>query len=234
MKFKAAVITFPGSNCDDDCRFALEAMGFETQLLWHKDVRSLSAFKLVVLPGGFSYGDYLRSGAMAAVSPCRQAIVDYSRSGGLLLGTCNGFQILCEIGLLPGALLPNQQLTFVCKAVGLNVLHTDSPWTCALTPGQEIELPIAHGDGRYFIDESQYQQMREKGQVLLEYLPSEEGAVSPNGSFREIAGVCDESRRVFGLMPHPERATTVDSRNGRKDGVLVWKSVLQWLEGNSK
>ena len=221
---KAAVVTFPGSNCDDDCSYALKIAEFEVTKLWHLDVPDLSPYQLVVLPGGFSYGDYLRSGAIAALSPIITAVSAYSERGGLVLGSCNGFQILCEAKLLPGALARNAGLLFRCHDVPLRVETNDSPWTCDFGPLETFSLPIAHGEGRYVILPSEAEKMREKGQVLLTYCDN------PNGSYDGIAGISNERKNVFGLMPHPERATDLRSQSGKK----IWGSIRRFLEGRSK
>lgn len=217
---KAAVITFPGSNCDDDILYALEISGFEVSTLWHKDSPDLTEFRLVVLPGGFSYGDYLRTGAMAAISPIMQSVKKFAENGGFVLGICNGFQILCESGLLSGALVRNEGLKFVCKDVPLKVEETETPWTSRLKKNETLVYPIAHGDGRYVIDELTFTQMKQKGQIVLTY------QTNPNGSIHNIAGICNESKNVFGLMPHPERATDLRSRDGNK----LWASLLSAIE----
>ena len=166
---KAGVITFPGSNCDDDCRYSLEkSAGFEVQSIWHKESYLPPELDLIVLPGGFSYGDYLRTGAMAAVSPIMAAVKEYAEKGGLVLGICNGFQILCEAGLLPGALVKNQSYGFVCRDVVLEIASSN-PWTQPLTQGTFLSLPVAHGEGRYVIEPPQCQELEEKGQILFRY-----------------------------------------------------------------
>lgn len=214
---KAAVITFPGSNCDDDCVFALrDSCGFEVTTLWHKDTPALEAFDLVVLPGGFSYGDYLRSGAIAALSPIVDKVRSFAAGGGFVLGVCNGFQILCEAHLLPGALARNEKQRFVCRDVTLRTESADTPWTGGLKAGETILLPIAHGDGRYVVEEAEYEELRRNGQIVFTY-----SGENPNGSVHDIAGVCNEKKNVFGLMPHPERATDLRSRDGAK----IWKSL---------
>ena len=215
----AAVITFPGSNCDDDCVFALNQTGFKATTLWHKDTPDLSGYKLIVLPGGFSYGDYLRCGAMASLSPIMESVKRFAAGGGMVLGTCNGFQILCEAGLLPGALVRNESLKFVCRDAALKVESTESPWTALYKTGETITLPIAHGDGRYIASPEECEELKKNGQILLTYVDN------PNGSTNSIAGVCNREKNVFGLMPHPERATDLRSR----DGLRVWKSLAERL-----
>lgn len=213
---KAGVVTFPGSNCDDDAIFTLEKnAGFEVVRLWHKDETDLSGFNLVILPGGFSYGDYLRCGAMASLSPIMQKIKDFAEKGGLVLGICNGFQILCEVGLLPGALARNEKLNFICSDVALKVESTESPWTKLFQKNEKVVFPIAHGEGRYIVEDEVYQKMKANGQILMSY------EANPNGSLHNIAGICNTNKNVFGLMPHPERATDLRSR----DGMKLWDSI---------
>jgi phosphoribosylformylglycinamidine synthase subunit PurQ / glutaminase len=217
---KAGVITFPGSNCDDDAVYVLEKLcEFQVTRLWHKDSTELSTYSLVVLPGGFSYGDYLRCGAMASLSPIMQEVKKFAENGGMVIGICNGFQILCEAGLLPGALARNQKLNFVCSDVALKVETTDSPWSSEYKKGETIVFPIAHGEGRYIVDEAEYQTMKTNGQIILTYTQN------PNGSSHDIAGVCNAKKNVFGLMPHPERATDLRSQNG----VKLWNSIKSSL-----
>ncbi len=219
---KAGVITFPGSNCDDDLVYALSKVGgFNVASLWHKDRPNLGDFDLVCVPGGFSFGDYLRSGAVASLSPVMTSVKEYAERGGLVLGLCNGFQILCEAKLLPGALARNESLQFVCKDIKMKVENSDSPWTRAMTTGEELTIPIAHGDGRYVVDESDYTKLRQNGQILFTF-----SGGNPNGSAFDIAGVCNAKRNVFGTMPHPERASDLRSR----DGVKFWQSIHQTLE----
>jgi len=225
---KAAVITFPGSNCDDDCIYVLEKAGFKADLLFHKDATNLMAYDLVVFPGGFSYGDYLRCGAIAALSPIMESVRAFAAEGRYLIGICNGFQILCELGLLPGALAKNESLKYVCRDVTLQVMQSDTPWTQGLKTGDRLVMPIGHGDGRYVVSNEDYQNLVEKNQILLTYC-DEKGeptkGANPNGSVHNIAGVCNEKKNVFGLMPHPDRCT--DLRSG--DGLKVWQSVLKTL-----
>lgn len=225
---KAAVITFPGSNCDSDCVYGLEIMGFEVTALWHKDKPSLASYDLVVLPGGFSYGDYLRCGAIAALAPIQEQVHKHAEQGKLVLGICNGFQILCEMGLLPGGLVRNRKMKFLSTDVYLKVENEDSPWTSASQRGDIWKLPIAHGDGRFVCEEKELAGLKDKGQVLLRYCDSK-GSVSTesnlNGATDAIAGIKNVRGNVFGLMPHPERAT--DLRSG--DGRFIWKSILSTL-----
>lgn len=227
---KAAVIRFPGSNCDQDCYHALrDAMGVETDYVWHKE-SSLAAYDFIVLPGGFSYGDYLRCGAIARFSPVMRAVVDEAKNGKLILGTCNGFQILCEAGLLPGALIRNRSLHFVCEQTWLRVDDIDSPFTNACWTGALLKIPIAHGEGNYVADEATLRELNVNRQVLLRYVDargSASAAANPNGSAENIAGICNRARNVFGLMPHPDRAC--DPLLGSEDGRFIFQSMINAL-----
>ena len=217
MRF--AILQFPGSNCDRDCLFALrDTLGQEAELVWHKG-SSLEGFDAAVVPGGFSFGDYLRCGAIARFSPIMPALKGFAAAGGLVIGICNGFQILCEAGLLPGALLRNRDLHFICQHVTLKVTSTDSPFTSACEPGQLLTIPIAHGEGAYFADADTLAELHAADRILLKY----EG-LNPNGSVEAIAGICNAERNVFGLMPHPERAC--EPRLGSIDGRLIFESML--------
>ncbi len=226
MKF--AVVQFPGSNCDQDCLAALRGIdGIEADYVWHKET-SLENYEAIVLPGGFSYGDYLRCGAIARFSPIMHAVVDDARAGKLVIGICNGFQILCEAGLLPGALVRNRSLRFVCDLVRLRVETADSPFLRGLSPGDLLRLPIAHGEGCYFADETTLRDLREEEQILLRYCDAAgriTPAANPNGSLENIAGVCNRARNVFGLMPHPDRACA--DRLGSSDGRQIFASMLE-------
>lgn len=227
---KAAVIRFPGSNCDQDCFYALQhVFGVSTDYVWHKDT-SLSGYDLVILPGGFSYGDYLRCGAIARYSPIMKAVVDYANNGGLLLGICNGFQVLTESRLLPGALVRNRSLHFICEHRGLRVEATNNPFLSGAKVGDVLNIPIAHGEGNYTADEATLDELERNGQVLLRYSDYEgnvSDATNPNGSARNIAGICNANRNVFGLMPHPERA--LESALGSEDGKIIFQSILNTL-----
>lgn len=221
------VVVFPGSCDDDDVVYALEAvLGQDVHRLWHKDVLE-NGCDAIVLPGGFSYGDYLRAGAMAQFSPLMQGIVDFANNGGLVLGICNGFQILCESGLLPGALTRNASLRFVCKRVFLRVEQSDTPFTCLAEPGELWQMPVKHGEGRYYADETTLQRLDTNHQVIVRYV-TEDGQISlaanPNGSVRHIAGICNENRNVFGLMPHPEDAT--EAILGGVSGLKLFESMI--------
>ncbi|MCB0405221.1 MAG: phosphoribosylformylglycinamidine synthase subunit PurQ [Bdellovibrionales bacterium] len=216
---KAAVITFPGSNCDDDAVFTLQhTLELNVDRLWHKEAKDLGEYNLVVVPGGFSYGDYLRCGAVASHSPIMGSVKQYAAHGGLTLGICNGFQVLCESGLLPGALIRNLTTNFICRDVTLRVTANNNPWTNQLKIGDELTLPIAHSEGRYIIEEPAYAEMKEKEQIVLSYVSN------PNGSLFDISGVCNEAKNVFGLMPHPERSSDLRTRHG----MGIWQSFLNW------
>jgi phosphoribosylformylglycinamidine synthase subunit PurQ / glutaminase len=214
---KAAVITFPGSNCDRDLAVAFDRAGFDVVRVWHKDTDLPAGVDVVGVPGGFSFGDYLRCGAIAAQSPIAGALRAHAARGGFVLGICNGFQVITEMGLLPGVLMRNAGLKFMCKSVDLKVT-ADSPFTAAYTIGQTIRLPIAHHDGNYTIDSNGLAQLRGEGRIALTY------ANNPNGSMGDIAGVLSANRRVLGMMPHPERA--VDPVTGGSDGAGVFASLL--------
>jgi phosphoribosylformylglycinamidine synthase subunit PurQ / glutaminase len=226
MKF--GIVTFPGSNCDYDTFHAVvETLGEEAVLLWHKD-HDLQGSDVVILPGGFSYGDYLRPGAIARFSPIMQEVVQHADRGGPVIGICNGFQIACEAGLLPGALLRNASLKFVCAPIHLRVESTDSLFTSRYERGQSIVLPIAHGDGRYSADDETLDRLEGEGRVVFRYAPSAleaEEAYNPNGSMRDIAGILNGAGNVLGMMPHPERA--VDALLGSADGLPLFESILQ-------
>ena len=209
-----AVVTFPGSNDDRDAAAAFEALGAEAMLVWHAD-EELPEVAAVVLPGGFSYGDYLRSGAIARFAPVMRAVTRFAADGGLVLGICNGFQILCEAGLLPGALRPNTSLSFVCRDVGLIVERADTPFTAHCKPGQRLVIPVKHGEGCYIPPPD-----LPREQIVLRYAPSE----NPNGAVDDIAGVVSPAGNVMGLMPHPEHA--VDPLLGSTDGALVLGSLV--------
>jgi len=226
MKF--GIVTFPGSNCDyDTFQAVVETLGEEAVLLWHKD-HDLQGSDVVILPGGFSYGDYLRPGAIARFSPIMQEVVQHADRGGPVIGICNGFQIACEAGLLPGALLRNASLKFVCAPIHLRVESNDSMFTSRYERGQSIVLPIAHGDGRFSADDETLDRLESEGRVVFRYAPSAleaEEAYNPNGSMRDIAGIVNGAGNVLGMMPHPERA--VDALLGSADGLPLFESILQ-------
>jgi len=217
---KSAVIVFPGSNCDRDAARALERLsGKPAAMVWHKDTELAEGTDLVVLPGGFSYGDYLRSGAMAAKSPVMRAVVDHAERGGLVLGICNGFQVLTETRLLPGALGRNIGLKFSCKDVPLAIANSNTRFTRAYREARDTEIPIAHGDGRYIADDTTLDELEGEGRVVFRYLDN------PNGSMRDIAGIMNARGNVMGMMPHPERAS--DPVLGRTGGAAVFQSLLE-------
>jgi len=236
MKF--GVVQFPGSNCDDDAVYAIgSVIGEPVELIWHQS-EQLGGCDAVIVPGGFSYGDYLRTGAIARFSPVMKALGGFARSGGLVLGVCNGFQILLEAGLLPGAMLRNQRLRFLCRQVHIRVETTDTPFTCAARPGQVLKMPIAHMEGNYFCDAATLAELERNKQVVFRYVhPDGRDAglddfeANPNGSLAAIAGICNRERNVAGLMPHPERA--VESSLGSSDGLVILRSMVQTLTRQS-
>ncbi len=224
---KAAVIVFPGSNCDTDCQHALQnVMGISTAMVWHKDA-VLPQVDLVVLPGGFSYGDYLRTGAIAKFSPIMEQVKKHAERGGLVIGICNGFQILLEAGLLPGAMLRNRNQHFICKHVWLKTESNQTSFTSSLKTGELLNIPVAHGEGNYYCDDATLKSLRDNKQIIFTY-SSENGEVNEseniNGSRANIAGICNAKRNVLGMMPHPERASeqVLDSWDGR----YIWDSLL--------
>jgi len=234
-KTKFAIIVFPGSNCDHDAHYAIsEVLGQEAELVWHKDT-DLRGADVVVLPGGFSYGDYLRSGAIARFSPVMRRVAEFANSGGPVLGICNGFQVLLEAGLLPGGMRRNQHLEFICEHVNLRVEHTDTPFTQNAFAGQVLRIPIAHGEGNYYAPPETIAELEANRRVVFRYT-SPDGAVDDawnvNGSTSAIAGICNESRNVVGLMPHPERAC--EHAVGSADGRLVLESVIAALDSVTK
>jgi len=214
------VIVFPGSNDDRDAQLALERLGADSPRVWHTDETLPAGTAGVVLPGGFSYGDYLRCGAIARFSPVLNAVADFAAGGGLVLGICNGFQILTEAGLLPGALRPNQTLSFVCRDVALTVERTDTPFTSRCEPGADLTVPVKHGDGCWFADDELVAQLEANGQLVLRYA----AGANPNGAVADVAGVLNDQGNVFGLMPHPEHA--VDPLLGSTDGALILGSLV--------
>jgi len=218
---RLAVLVFPGSNDDRDAALALEGLGAEPVLVWHAD-RELPEVGAVVLPGGFSYGDYLRAGAIARFSPAMRAVADFAADGGFVLGICNGFQVLCEAGLLPGALRSNESLSFVCRDVALRVERADSPFLARCEVGQRLTIPVKHGEGCFFADADLLAELERAGQIVLRY-----DGDNPNGSVDDIAGVVNVAGNVMGLMPHPEHA--VDPLLGSTDGALILGSMLDAL-----
>ena len=219
MRF--GVVVFPGSNCDHDAWYAVSKnLGHSAEFIWH-DSSSLGEVDAVILPGGFSYGDYLRCGAIAKFSPVMQAVRDFSSQGGLVMGICNGFQVLVESGLLPGALLRNRELKFVCRPVTIRVETVNSPFTCRAAQGQRLTVPVAHGEGCYFADDATLAALKRDDRIIFRYVDN------PNGSLDNIAGICNEGRNVMGMMPHPERAA--DTLLGSADGRVVFESMFQSL-----
>ncbi len=224
------VIVFPGSNCDHDAYHAMKhVMNAEVKFLWHKET-DLSGVDFLIVPGGFSYGDYLRSGAIARFSPIMQEVVKFAEKGGPVLGICNGFQILLEAGLIPGAMMHNEQLKFVCKNTFIRCESTNSLFTQTLQKGQVLDLPVSHGEGNYFIDQEGLKALQDNDQVLFRYC-NNEGELTEkanfNGSIDHIAGICNTQRNVLGMMPHPERA--MEKVLGSEDGKVIFESILHAL-----
>jgi len=228
MKF--GVVVFPGSNCDHDAYYALGSVLHQpVEFIWHQS-ENVAGFDALILPGGFAFGDYLRTGAIARFSPVMRAVARFARAGGPVLGICNGFQILCEAGLLPGALMRNAGLRFVCKHVNIRVETTATPFTAEAERGQVLRIPIAHADGNYFCDDATLAELEANDQIVFRYTTPdgrEEAAANPNGSLRNIAGVCNRERNVAGLMPHPERA--VEAALGSEDGLVIFRSLVKSL-----
>lgn len=230
MSANFGVIVFPGSNCDHDAYHALaHVMNANAKFLWHKDT-DLSDIDFLLIPGGFSYGDYLRSGAIARFSPIMQSVIEFAEEGRPVLGICNGFQILLEAGLLPGAMLHNQQLRFVCKHTYIRCETSNSLFTRDIEKGSVLKIPVAHGEGNYFTDEEQLRELKSNDQVIFRYCDKEGNATEEanfNGSVDNIAGICNKNRNVLGMMPHPERA--VEEMLGSEDGKQIFESVLNEL-----
>ncbi|RUM70335.1 MAG: phosphoribosylformylglycinamidine synthase I [Sulfurovum sp.] len=216
-----AVLRFPGTNCEFDTQYAFEKLGHTTKLVWHEDEKLPTNIDLVVVPGGFSYGDYLRSGSIARFSPIMKAVTAYAKEGGKVLGICNGFQILTEAGLLPGALKRNNNLHFISKQQNLCVIHNDNAFLNQCNKGEVLNIPIAHADGNYYIEEAGLKKLEANHQILLRYSDAKGNPVVVNGSVTSIAGICNEEKNVFGLMPHPERALEVIL--GSDDGIRMLK-----------
>jgi phosphoribosylformylglycinamidine synthase len=230
MKF--GVVQFPGSNCDDDAYYAIgSVIGQPVDFIWHKS-EQVSGFDAIILPGGFAFGDYLRTGAIAKFSPVMRAVDRFAQSGGLVLGICNGFQILLEAGLLPGAMTRNKGLRFLCRQVHIRVESTDTPFTSAAQPGQVLTVPIAHMEGNYFCDAATLAELESNRQIIFRYVQpdgspagADDFAANPNGSLSAIAGICNRERNVLGMMPHPERA--VESPLGSADGLVIFRSMFE-------
>ncbi|MBO0722212.1 MAG: phosphoribosylformylglycinamidine synthase subunit PurQ [Blastocatellia bacterium] len=228
MKF--GVVVFPGSNCDHDTYHVIsKVIGQPVDFIWHKE-DEIARYDAIILPGGFSFGDYLRTGAIARFSPVMKSVVEFAGAGGLVLGICNGFQILCEAGLLPGALLRNRDLRFICEHVNIRVERADTPFTSACSAGQVLSAPIAHGEGNYFCDQRTLEELEGEGRIIFRYCDTN-GRVTdeanPNGSLHNIAGICNSDRNVLGMMPHPERAA--ESLLGSKDGRIILRSMADSL-----
>jgi len=240
MKF--GVVRFPGSNCDDDAYHAVRAvLGRDVDFVWHQS-EDLAGLDAIILPGGFAYGDYLRTGAIARFSPVMRSVERFARAGGLVLGICNGFQILLEAGLLPGAMMRNKGLRYLCRQVHARVERTDTPFTCAAREGQVLKMPIAHNEGNYFVDAETLAELERNGQVVFRYVHADASAAgdaargvareddreaNPNGALHAICGICNRERNVVGLMPHPERA--VEAGLGSADGLVIFKSAVESL-----
>jgi phosphoribosylformylglycinamidine synthase subunit PurQ / glutaminase len=239
-KMKFGVVQFPGSNCDDDAYHAIgSVIGQQVEFIWHRS-EDLAGSDAIILPGGFAYGDYLRTGAIARFSPVMGSVEKFARAGGLVLGICNGFQILLEAGLLPGAMMRNKNLRFLCRQVHVRVENTDTPFTCAARVGQVLEMPIAHMEGNYFCEPTMLADLEQNHQIIFRYVhpnghpagegprqvaPEDDRDANPNGSLAAIAGICNRARNVVGLMPHPERA--VESPLGSADGLVLFRSAVE-------
>ncbi len=224
MKPKFGVVVFPGSNCDHDAYYSLKkVLGFDVVFLWHKDT-NLENCDVIILPGGFSYGDYLRTGAIARFSPIMNPVIDFAKKGGYVMGICNGFQILLEAGLLPGVLLKNKSLQFVCKDVYLSVENKDTVFTKGITSKDKLKFPVAHGEGNYFADDDTLKELADNNQIVFKYAPlNGNNDFNPNGSVMDIAGIVNKEKNILGLMPHPERSC--DPILGKTDGSLVFNSI---------
>lgn len=219
---RVGVVVFPGSNCDRDLAVAFRAAGADVTMIWHKDTSLPKGLDMIGVPGGFSFGDYLRCGAIAAQSPICRAVVDHANAGGYVFGVCNGFQILTETGLLPGALLRNANLKYICKTVPLTVQTTDSAYTSGYQTGQQIMIPIAHHDGNYTADDDTVARLKDDDRIAFTY------SDNPNGSVADIAGILSENRRVLGMMPHPERAA--DAAHGGTDGQALFRALAGMMQ----
>lgn len=223
---KFGVIVFPGSNCDQDCfNVILDVIKQPVEYIWHKNTK-LDHFDCLIIPGGFSYGDYLRCGAIARFSPIMDAVIKFANNGGLVIGICNGFQVLLEAGLLPGAMLRNKDLHFICKFVELEVSATDTPFSSRYKKGQKVRIPIAHNEGNYYIDDKGLAELKKNNQIVFRY------ADNPNGAVDDIAGIVNEKRNVLGMMPHPERSSEEELTS--IDGRPIFESIVGWLKENGK
>jgi len=219
-----AILQFPGTNCDLDTKYAFEKLGCSTTIIWHKETELPANTDLVVVPGGFSYGDYLRSGAIAQFSPIMKTVIDYANNGGKVLGICNGFQILTEVGLLPGALKRNIGLHFISKFQTLKVVNNNNDFLQKCDKDEVLNIPIAHADGNYYIDEKEFKELEENEQILLRYSDEHGKPIVVNGSVTSIAGVCNSRKNIFGLMPHPERA--LENILGSEDGIKMLEGLI--------
>jgi len=229
MKF--GIVVFPGSNCDRDCFYVInDVLGQSVEYIWHED-KNVDGFDCIILPGGFSYGDYLRTGAIAKFSPIMNSVIQFANKGGLVVGICNGFQILLEAGLLPGAMLRNRDVHFICKYVHIKVENIDTPFTGLCKDGQILHIPIAHNEGNYYINEDGLKKLQNNGQIVFRY-SNLNGDTStrcnPNGSLDNIAGIINNEGNVLGMMPHPERSS--ESELGSSDGFLIFNSILKWVK----
>ncbi|MDD5747771.1 MAG: phosphoribosylformylglycinamidine synthase subunit PurQ [Actinomycetota bacterium] len=225
MRF--GIVMFPGSNCEQDCLHVLrDVLNQDAEYVWHQS-SDVSGFDCLVLPGGFSYGDYLRTGAIARFSPVMKAVEKFAIGGGLVIGICNGFQILLEAGLLPGAMMRNVGLKFICRFVDIRVETVNTPWTRSCAGGGVLEIPIAHNEGNYQVPAGTLEEMKRRGQIVFRYCSPEGSAhpdFNPNGSIENIAGICNQEGNVLGMMPHPERASELEL--GSTDGLVIWRSIL--------
>jgi phosphoribosylformylglycinamidine synthase len=222
---KVSILQFPGTNCEYDTKYAFEKLGCQTEIIWHKETSLPQDTDLLVVAGGFSYGDYLRSGAIAKFSPVMQAVAEYAKNGGKVLGICNGFQVLTEARLLPGALKRNEGLHFISKHHHLRVENNDNIFLEKLSKGDVVNIPIAHHDGNYYIDEAGLSELEANGQILLRYSDANGELSNPNGSVSSIAGICNKNKNVFGLMPHPERA--MEEVLGSADGIAMLQGFVE-------
>jgi len=233
MKF--GVVVFPGSNCDQDCFYVVkDVLGQSVKYIWHRDTR-LNGFDCVILPGGFSYGDYLRTGAIARFSPIMKSIADFARKDGTVIGICNGFQILLEAGLLPGVMLRNRDLNFICKHVYIKTENNQTRFTGLYNPGQILKIPIAHNEGNYYIDATGLKELKNNNQIIFRY-SSATGEVNEqfnaNGALDNIAGIINKKGNVLGMMPHPERSSEIEL--GSRDGYFIFKAIVNWLKMKRK
>lgn len=233
--FNFGVVVFPGSNCDHDCYHVLKhVLGQACEFVWHESV-DIDRFDCIVLPGGFSYGDYLRTGSIASLSPIMESVKNYASRGGPVIGICNGFQVLVEAGLLPGSLMRNSSLEFICKWVNIRVENNDTVFTSNLKAGDVLRMPVAHGDGNYYCSERDLKSLAENKQIVFKYCDAEGRAThesNPNGSIQNIAGICNKEGNVVGMMPHPERCS--EKLLSGTDGRSIFESVISWLAQNEK